>query len=341
MTIWKALIRGSLRACVCAFVAGSATAALAQDKVTFTASTLSLFNMPVYVADVMGHFTEQKIAPEITVLKTGGSTALAAVLGGNANVYIGAPSSALSAASRGVEAVVIGSVLNEVSIDLVMRKEVAEQAGLTDRTPVADRFRALKGKKIGVTGSGSGSHQVVQYALRSVGLDPERDTTIVFVGGLEELRAALPRLDATVSASPLTEDFVRSGAYLMASGPGGSYEALKGMPTVVLVATKRWASAVPERTTRLLAAIASAQRDIHDRQARIKARDLVYAKYFPQLEKALYDAAWETITPAIPTDPAMPADALRRSIDFLREFSDQKYSVDPDKVYTNAYLPKS
>lgn len=337
MTLLKALAR----ACVCALVAGCSTAALAQDKVTFTVSTLSLFNMPVYVADVMGHFAERKIAPEITVLKTGGSTALAAVLGGNANVYIGAPSSALSAASRGVDAIVFGSVMSEVTIDLVMRKEVAEQAGLTDRTPMADRFRALKGRKIGVTGSGSVSHQVVQYALRSVGLDPERDATIVFVGGLEELRAALPRLDATVSASPLTEDFVRSGAYLMASGPRGSYEALKGMPTLVLVGTRRWVSAAPERTTRLLAAIASAQRDIHDPQAGIRARDLVHAKYFPQLEKSLFDAAWDTIASGIPTGPAMPADAMRRNIDFLRDFSDQKYSIDPETVYTNAYLPKS
>src|SRR3982074_3151680 len=93
-----------LSLCACALIVGSSQDADAQEKVTFASSSTSMLNLPVYVADVLGYFAEQKIEPEIVVFKNGGATALAAVLGGNADVYIRGPSSAPSAANKGAEA---------------------------------------------------------------------------------------------------------------------------------------------------------------------------------------------------------------------------------------------
>jgi hypothetical protein len=71
-----------------------------------------------------------------------------------------------------------------------------------------------------------------------------------------------------------------------------------------------------------------------------KARGLVHAKYFPQLDKAVFESAWESVRPAVARSPEIAPDAMQRNVDFLREFSDQKYTIAPDSVYTNAYLPK-
>jgi NitT/TauT family transport system substrate-binding protein len=300
-----------------------------------------MLNVPVYTADVLGHFSDQKITPEILVFKTGGATALAAVLGGNANVYIGAPSSALNATNRGADVIAFGAILTEVALDIVVHKAAAEKVGLRREMPVIERFRALKGLKIGVTGAGSATHQVAQYALRAAGLDPERDATIVFVNSNEDMRAAFmsKRIDAVITASPTTDELKRDGSFLLADGAAGAYSALKGMAHIVLIGTRRWTSAAPDRTRRLLTAIAAAERDIHDPMISSKARDLVQAKYFPQLDKDLFDAAWTHVKQAIPRTPKLEADAMQRNIAFLREFSDQRYTVTPDKTYTNDYLP--
>jgi NitT/TauT family transport system substrate-binding protein len=314
----------------------------AADKIMFTSSSVSMLNLPIYTADVMGYFAAQNITSEIMVLKTGGATALAAVLGGNANVYIGAPSSALGAANKGADAIAFGAIMTEVALNIVMQKAVAEKNNLTPESAIADRFRALKGLKIGVTGAGSATHQVAQYVLKAAGLNPERDATIVFVSSNEDMQAAYrsKRIDAVVTANPTSDQFVKDGSFLLADGAGGAYLALKGMAHIVLVAKKSWIAADARRTIRLLTAIKDAEAAIHDDKLTIKARDLVRDRYFPELDKAVFDSAWQSVRSAIARSPAIASDSMQRNIDFLKEFSDQKYTIAPDAVYTNAYLPK-
>src|SRR4030081_1071804 len=137
-----------LSLCACALIVGSSQKADAQEKIIFASSSTSMLNLPVYMADVLGYFAEQKIEPEIVVFKNGGATALAAVLGGNADVYLGAPSSALGAANKGADAMIFGAIMTEVALDLIAQKDVAAKAGLTGLSSVGLQFRALNGLKI-------------------------------------------------------------------------------------------------------------------------------------------------------------------------------------------------
>ena len=313
----------------------------AQDKVVFTTSSTSMLNIPVYVADVMGDFAEQKIVPEFVVLKSGGATAMAAVLGGNADIYIGAPSTALGAANRGGDVVVFGAILTEFALDIVIQKEVATAKGLTAASTIAERFAALNGLKLGVTGAGSATHQIAQYVLRTAKLDPERDATLVFVSSSEDMQAAFvsKRVDGIVTANPSSEMLVRDGSFLLVNGAAGNYPALKGLAHIVLVGSKRWVAADPNRTTRVLRAIESAQRALRDPQQNVTARDRVHAKYFPGFDKAVFDAAWENTRQAIPATTRLADDAIARNMAFVKEFSDQKFKIAAEAVYTNAYAP--
>jgi hypothetical protein len=112
---------------------------------------------------------------------------------------------------------------------------------------------------------------------------------------------------------------------------------LRGMVQLCLVGTKRWLSADPDRTKRVLLAIRRGMQAIHDPEISTKTRDAIRAKYFPQLDPKIFDSAWERVKPAFPNGPRIPQDAMQRNVDFLKEFSDQKYRLDPAKVYTNAY----
>jgi NitT/TauT family transport system substrate-binding protein len=313
----------------------------AQTKVRFTTSSTSMLNLPIYVADVMGYFDEEDITPEIIVFKSGGATALAAILGRNADIYIGAPSTTLSAASRGGDVMAFGAVMTEFALDIVVNPTTAKKLKISPDALIAGRFRALKGMKIGVTGAGSATHQVAQYALRLGGLDAERDATIVFVSSSEDMLAAFRagRVDAIVGASPGSQQMLLDGAMILAEGAKGVYPDLVGLAHIVLVASKRWLGDSPDRARRVLRAIGRAQSAIHDAQAGTAARDKVHAKYFAQLDKALFDLSWDSVRSAIPKSPRIADDALLRNLSFVNQYSDQKLSVAPERVYTNEYLP--
>jgi ABC-type nitrate/sulfonate/bicarbonate transport system substrate-binding protein len=72
--------------------------------------------------------------------------------------------------------------------------------------PSVRRAEDLKGKRIGVSQLGSSSDFIARYALRRLGLNPEKDVTIVGAGGAGERFAAVSggHLQATVVQPPFT-----------------------------------------------------------------------------------------------------------------------------------------
>ena len=326
-----------------ALAAGCALPASAQasDTVSFATASITMLYLPLYVADVMGFFTQQRIAAEITEFKGGGTTAMASVLGRSADIYVGAPSTAISAIDRGSDAIIVGAILTEFALDLVLRKEVAAKKGITASSPLAERLAALKGLRIGVSGAGSGTHQIAQYVLRLAKLDPESDATIMFIGSGPDMMATLlsGRADAVVTANPNSDlEAAKYGAVILFHGAAGDYPGLRGVPNVVLVATRRWCAANPDRASRTLTAIRLAEAALQDPAQTDKARDLVYGKYFDQSDKAIFDVAWSAIRPAFPANPALTVEQMQRNIQFLQEFSDERFRVSPEKVFTNEYI---
>jgi NitT/TauT family transport system substrate-binding protein len=328
-------------AAAAALVVANASGAQAQDKMRFTLTGTSMLYMPIYVADTMGYFEAEKIKPEIFHFKAGGAAALAAVLGGNMEVYIGAASSALRSSAKGADALLIGAMVTRYSIDIVLRKSIAASRGITDASDEIARFKALKGLKIGVSGAGSGTHQIAQYALSRAGLNSERDATMVFLGdGASTVAAfAANRIDAATTSSPATEIAIRDhGAMLLVDGPGNGYSQLEGFLYVGLIATKRWADANPDLATRTVRSFFKAAQAMHDPKLGPQARDLVHAKYFDGVDKAIFDAAWERTLPGFATDLSMKREQIARVEKFVNDFSSERMNADLDKVFTNRFV---
>ena len=278
------------------------------DKVSFATASITMLYLPLYVADVMGFFTQQRIAAEITEFKGGGSTAMASVLGRSADIYVGAPSTAISAIDRGSDAIIVGAILTEFALDVVLRKEVAAKKGITASSTVQERLAALKGLRIGVSGAGSGTHQIAQYVLKLAKLDPESDATIMFIGSGPDMMATLlsGRADAIVTANPNSDlEVAKYGAVVLFHGAAAGYPGLGGVPNVVLVTTRRWCTANPDRASRVLEAVRLGEAALQDPAQTDKARDLVHAKYFDQFDKAIFNLAWVSIRPAFPKSPAL------------------------------------
>ena len=72
--------------------------------------------------------------------------------------------------------------------------------------PSIRRPEELKGKKIGVSQIGASSDFIARYAVQQLGLNPEKDVTILAAGGMGQRWAALTggHIEATVAQPPYT-----------------------------------------------------------------------------------------------------------------------------------------
>jgi NitT/TauT family transport system substrate-binding protein len=311
----------------------------AADKVNFAMPSTGMLYLPVYVAEQMGYFTEAEIEANLQVFKAGGGTSMAAVLGGDMDVYIGSASAALRAASQDTNTVIIGAIMTQYASNVVMRGEFAKEKGLTEDSTVEERLAALEGARIGVTGAGSGTHQLAMYMLNEAGLDPERDATVVFVGGGAEILAAFSRdrIDAFTLSNPTSDSAIANfNGFLLFNTAAGQLPALDGHLYITVNTRQGWIDENPEVATRMMGAIQRAQVAMQDPALTEEIRDKVHTAYFPKVEKDLFDQAWKAVLPAYPTSPKITREQMERVVLFLDTFSENKLDgLDIDKAFTN------
>src|SRR5687768_5164724 len=111
-----------LTALLAAFVASPA---LAKDRIRFVQSSWGLLFVPAMVADALGFFEQENVQAEF-VTNLGGAEALAAVVGGNAEVYVGAPSTAMRSREKGTDVVVYAPSMTQYASNVVISKKWAE-----------------------------------------------------------------------------------------------------------------------------------------------------------------------------------------------------------------------
>lgn len=314
----------------------------AADRVNFAMPSVGMLYLPVYVADVMGYFEDEGIQAELQVFRAGGGTAMAAVLGGDMDVYIGSTSAALRAATQTDDAIIAGALMTEYASNVVIRGEIARERGLTEDSSVEERLAALKGLNIGVTGAGSGTHQLAMFMLTEAGLNPERDATIVFVGGSTEILAAFSRdrIDAFTLSNPTSDTAIRDyDGFLLFNTAAGELPGVDDFLYISVNTRRSWIDQDPDRAKRTMAAIQRAQEAMHDPETSHEARDRVFEAYFSRFEKDLFDAAWENVLPAYPRTPEISSAQMEKVVNFLNTFSERPYEgLDLERVYTNELI---
>ena len=125
----------------------------------------------------------------------GGVLGVQALLAKNVVVLLQGASAVVSAWAQGAKDLkYIGAVGNKLDYILAANKAI--------RSP-AD----LKGKRIGVSQIGSSSDFIARYALKQIGLNPEKDVIIIAIGAAGERWTALAsgQIDASIFQPPLTQ----------------------------------------------------------------------------------------------------------------------------------------
>jgi NitT/TauT family transport system substrate-binding protein len=153
---------------------------------------------PVWAANDRGLLKKYGFESEIIAMQ-GGTQLAQAVIGASIPVAV-MGGAYLTAAVRGADLVMIATHMDKFPYSLIVK-------------PNIKKVEDLKGTKLAISRFGSSSDAGLRVALQKLGLNPDKDVTILQVGGQTERFAALKggTVDGTVVIPPLSGAAQRLG----------------------------------------------------------------------------------------------------------------------------------
>ena len=151
--------------------------AQATDNVRTGFGTLAGTHMVLYVAKEFGLYQKYDLNVEI-VGHIPGAKSVVPLLSGDAQVIHAAGPPFIQATLSGSDVVIFLGLVNTMPFYIVVHKDISQPS-------------QLKGKKLGVSTLGSSSDFSLRFGLRKLGVDPEKDVTILAMGDSPIRAAAL------------------------------------------------------------------------------------------------------------------------------------------------------
>ena len=168
-------------------------------KVVAAYSNVSADDWVMWYAFEKGIFKERGLDVDIQAI-SGGAQTSAALIANQIHVAQFGGSEALSANAAGADLVMVANMAPVYPYILYTQKGIKTAAD-------------LKGKKVGASNKGGSSDIATRAALKAMGLDPDKDVSIQYVGSHSNRTAALLNgsIDAGVDDPPEDQDLVKAG----------------------------------------------------------------------------------------------------------------------------------
>jgi len=298
---------------------GSSNPATGADAMTLNVGQISdsVAFFPIFVAEDQGYFTAQGLTlGDRPRLGTGAKLA-AAVQSGGIDVAGGVMTDAFNLYQINPKARLIGSLVDQYYVDIIAGPTIPTSL---DTAPLADKVKALKGKKIGITGPGSGTEALLIYLLKQQGLSAKTDVTLVNLGAdasasIGALKAG--RVDALSFFQPIGQQAEATNVGRIFISPArGDVPALAGATHGALFTTQDVIDRKGKAVGAFLRAIAKAEQTITTDP--VKAQQLLQ-KYQSTLNPATVKALVPVLQKEIPTSPAPTEQGYQKSADFHQQ----------------------
>lgn len=155
-------------------------------------------SVPPFVSFAKAQMLRQDIEVE-DILMSSGSLSAQTLASGQVKIIVTTSAVVPQFNLSGGDMVIVAGTINKLPYQIVARGEF--------KTPAL-----LKGKRVAISRFGSSSEWLVRLALTKMGLDPDKDVTIVQIGGQSERLAALQNnaAQATLLGPPTSTMAVRS-----------------------------------------------------------------------------------------------------------------------------------
>jgi NitT/TauT family transport system substrate-binding protein len=271
------------------------------------AATLT-FSAP-FVAEDGGFFKKEGL--KVSFRNIVGVGSVNAVIAGSADFTMGTGPVFLRAAAQGQRLYAIANVIDRPLVELVLRKDVADAAGLNDKSSLAERANAMKGKTIAIQGVGSIVHAWQRLVARRGGLDPEKDVRIAPM----DPPAMLPALenkaiDGYATSMPFTTQSIVKGQAVMLATATSDAPDLVPFAYGLVYGRPETCRDAREKCVRMARAMAGAAKFIRDQPA--EALELL-RKRFDKLDAEVVNAAWHVASKAHAADARITTEGLENS----------------------------
>src|SRR5437867_6412444 len=188
-----------LLALACALILGDRRANAGEMKRIYYGTSASPSNLPIWVAKDAGYFAQRGLNVEPVQIRGGSLIALAIITNDLPFSGVGAES-VVAARAAGGDVVLLACPVDADPVYLITRPEIKSAAD-------------LKGQASAVTRYGSSTHFYLRAALKHVGLNPDKDMTILQLGAGPEMVAALEtgRIAAAALTTRYAAPFLQRG----------------------------------------------------------------------------------------------------------------------------------
>ncbi len=204
-------------------------------------------------------------------------------------------------------------------INLIVRKSVAAEKGITRDIPLRDRLEKLRGVKIGIA-----PHPPprLRALYESVGLNADADARTVVIGGRRQNAAfESAQVDALYAHTPFLEQaIVHQDAIVIVDQAGGEVKQLANRQIHALAFSRTFLERRRDDAVEMVRAIARAETLI--RTSPFDAANAL-AKVFPQRDRAEIDLLARLYSSAVPPSPTVSVEGLAPAVLFFPEGEDK------------------
>lgn len=272
---------------------------------------------PLFVAEDQGYFKAEGLTlGDRPRLGTGAKLA-AALQSGSIDIAAGVMTDAFNMHKINDKTRLIGSLVDSYYVDIVAGPSIPASL---DSASLSDKIKALKGKKIGITGPGSGTEALVIYLLKQEGLDSKTDVTLVNLGA--DASAAIGalktnRVDALSFFQPIGQQAEATGVgRIFISPTAGDVPALKGETHGVIFTKQSVMDSKGKAVGAFLRAIAKAEKLITSDSGQAKT---LLQKYQQTLNPDTVDRLVPVLQKEIPSNPAPQKQGYQVAVDFHKK----------------------
>lgn len=309
-----------------------------QIEVTFAIPALTLTFASHFVAEDGGFFEKEGL--KVTTRNLVGVAATNAMLAGSADFTMGSGPTFLRAAAQGQKILAIANVVDKVMVETVLRKDVAERLGITEKMPIVERAQKLKGLTIGIQGVGSIVHAWERYVVAQGGLDVEKDVRIAPM----DPPAMLPALenkaiDGYTTSMPFTTQAVVKGSAIMLMSSVTDAPELLPFAYGLVYTIPETCQKNSDMCARMARAYAGAAKMVQEQPD--KVFEEVLKKRFAKMDPELLKAAWDRTLLAHAKDIRVNDKMLENSqkVSLVAKLLDPKDALKSfDGLYTDEYL---
>lgn len=322
------------------WMAISVVPAAAQQKMTVAFSTVGFAYLPALVAKSMDLYRAENFDADIVI--TGGETkALAGLIGGGVDVYLGSAPTVIRARENGAKILMVGNCVSQYATNLVLSSAWVKAHSLTEKSTFQEKVTALKGATLGITAPGSGTDLIMRFLARKAGLNPDRDMTLSTLGGSDTILAAFAqgRIDGFALSAPVAENAVKNhGAVMVLDLSKGQVSDLDGFLYTAITFREDVLDKAPDVAVRFLRVQQRALDAIRSDATTDQARDAVWKMYWPKVDKALFDEMWLNWKGAWPKTVEIREQSVQQMVDFTNLVDAKK--IEPRlaaAAWTNKY----